>query len=341
MTESVNYLDKLAILQVDFDIWSGQVKLDDPDIKLGEGGELPPKELADLGRKYVIDREHLRPFHRVKTSARRLCLAHGKPFMSGFAVPIDKVGQISRALDGMAGEMNAIKATFLAHYDQWVDEWEAKNPEYAHAIRTDALPRTVVASRIGFRYAAFQLNPVSEGEARKLNTMAGSLAGELMDEIVAEANAFFQNNLKGREACKGNTRKTLQRLRDKVDGLSFLDRRFAAVVEIMDRAIGSYPAGGKVIDGEPFFRVLAATLILSSREKIEEYAAGALEMDRMANGFFLGGAPDTRAIPVAANAAETEEEPAEAGDSLEFPSEDELDAFFNNKGAANSGSMFF
>ena len=99
MTKSVNHLDQLAILQIDFDIWSGQVKLDDPDIKLGVGGEIPPKQLVDLGRKNVIDKAHLKPFNRLKTSARRLCLRHGMPFMNGFAVPLDRIDEISAGLE--------------------------------------------------------------------------------------------------------------------------------------------------------------------------------------------------------------------------------------------------
>ena len=59
----VSHLNRLAILKLDFHIWSGQVKLDDPDLKLGDGEELPPKDLVELGRKFVISKTHLRPFN--------------------------------------------------------------------------------------------------------------------------------------------------------------------------------------------------------------------------------------------------------------------------------------
>lgn len=264
MTAPVNHLEQLAILQIDFDIWSGQVKLDDPDLKLGIGGELPPKELVDLGRKYVINKEHLRPFNRLKTHARRLCLAYGMPFMNGFAVPLDKIDTISKDLDTVSTEMADLKAHFLVNYDKWIDDWERKNPDYAQAIRAGALPKAVVQKRIGFDYQVFQVNPVNEAQSKKLNTMAAGLAGELMDEIVMEANNFFHSSLKGKESCQANTQKTLKRIRDKVDGLSFLDSSFLSVIDLLDKTIAGYAGAGKAAvwirpkHPQPFFYRLAS-----------------------------------------------------------------------------------
>ncbi|MEW8418067.1 MAG: DUF3150 domain-containing protein [Candidatus Thiodiazotropha endolucinida] len=338
MTAPVNHLEQLAILQIDFDIWSGQVKLDDPDLKLGVGGELPPKELVDLGRKYVINKEHLRPFNRLKTKARRLCLAHGMPFMNGFAVPLDKIDAISSDLDSIADEMNDLKTHFLAHYNQWIGEWEIKNPDYAQAIRAGALPKAVVEKRIGFDYQVFQVNPVNEVQSNKLNTMAAGLADELMDEIVEEANSFFHSSLKGKESCQANTQKTLKRLCDKVDGLSFLDSRFLSVVELLNKTISGYAGVGKTVTGEQFYRVLSATLILSSRDKIKEYASGDIDVCDMANSFMLGSSDDTQS-QVESNVVTIEQVDSDLPDET-LPDEDDIDQFFR-KHVANGEGMFF
>ena len=74
MTTPVDHLSNISILNLDFDIWSGKVKLKASDIRLGAGGEIPPEKLAQLGQKKVINSDKLRPFLRLKTSARRLCL---------------------------------------------------------------------------------------------------------------------------------------------------------------------------------------------------------------------------------------------------------------------------
>ena len=338
MIAPVNHLEQLAILQIDFDIWSGQVKLDDPDLKLGVGGKLPPKELVDLGRKYVINKEHLRPFNRLKTKARRLCLLHGMPFMNGFAVPLDKIDAICGELDLVADEMHDLKVNFLRNYSQWIDEWVDKNPDYSKAIRVGALPKAVVEKRIGFDYQVFQVNPINEVQSNKLNTMASGLADELMDEIVTEANSFFHSSLKGKESCQANTQKTLKRLCDKVDGLSFLDSRFLSVVELLNKTINGYAGLGKTVIGEQFYRVLSATLILSSRDKIKEYAAGDIDVCDMANSFKLGSSRDTQS-QAESNVVTIEQVDSDLPDEI-LPDEDDIDQFFR-KHVANGEGMFF
>jgi len=342
MTAPVNHLDKLAIVQIDFDIWSGQVKLDDPDIKLGSGGELPPKDLVELGRKYVIGREHLKPFSRLKTKARRLCLSRGMTFMNGFAVPIDRIDQICTELDKIADEMSHLKTNFLSNYDQWIQDWQAKNPGYAQAIRSGVLTKDIVKKRIGFDYQVFQVNPVSETESNKLNSMASGLAGELMDEIVSEASEFFHKSLKGKDSCSLITQKTLKRIRDKVDGLSFLDSRFFSVVKLLNQTITGYPATGPV-KGEQFYKILSAALILSAHDKIKDYASGVVDVDSMANSFMLDGQDDTQTpLLVPDNVVSLDTVEQHSSQEVELPGDDDIDSFFQNHAAGgNSANSFF
>lgn len=336
----VRHLDRLAILRLDFNIWSGQVKLDDPDIKLGEGGKLPPKDLVELGRKAVIDKDHLRPFHRMKTRARRLCLSHGMPFLNGFAIPLGRIDTISCELDKVAAEMRDLKAAFLDSYDDSINDWVLKNPEYAQAIRAGVQPRAVVERRIDFGYQVYQIAPVNQEEARKLNDLADGLVDDLLKEIVEEANAFFHNALKGRDGCQLATRNTLLRLSDKVEGLSFLDRRFLSVVDILRQALSGYAgASGKLIQGEPFYRIFSAVLVLSSRDKIQAYADSAVSVNADAGSLMLNAtASDRSAAPARLGEAFGADAPAL------LPDESELDSFFesfNTHEPATSGDWFF
>lgn len=326
----ISHLDRLAILQVDFDIWSGQTKLDDPDVKIGVGGELPPKEFASLGQKYLIDKEHLRPFHRLKTEARRLCLAIGMPFMNGFAVPLDKVDGVCSELDKISVEMNSLKIDFLSSYQQYVNSWEAKNPDYADAIRAGSLPMEVVDKRIGFDYQVFQVNPVNDVQSKKLNSMASGLSDVLMDEIIDEANKFFHSNLKGRETVGTTTRKTLKRLRDKVEGLSFLDSRFLKIVELLEKTLDGYVGFGKVVHGEQFYKILSATLILSSRDKINEYAAGTINIGTVTS--LSHGSSIFSASTVSDTMDLFDDQPVQDNQVMpdQLPDDDDIDAFFRN-----------
>jgi len=275
MNAPINHLSHMAILQVDFDIWSGQVKLDDPDIKLGIGGELPPKDLVDLGRKYVIDKKHLKGFHRLNSQARRLCLAHGMSFMGGYAVPLDSIDSLSKELNEIAAEMNSLKAEFISNYDQWAYDWEKewsmKDADYATAIRSGKLSKAVVEKRIGFEYQIFQVNPVNSTEAGKINSKASGLTDQLLDEVIEESITFFMKNLKGRSSCRSSTKKTLQRIVYKVEGLSFLDRRFLSIAGLLKNMIAAYPLDGKAAVGEAFQRIFSAVLVLSSKDNIQLY----------------------------------------------------------------------
>lgn len=338
----INHLDQLAVIQLDFDIWSGQVKLEAPDIKLGDGGELPPATLAGLGRKFVIDKEHLRPFSRLKTKARRLCLSVGMSFMNGFAVPVDKIDEVSVALDEIGIEMETLKSEFLDAYDQHIEEWVLDNPGYSSAIRAGALHKSELETRLGFDYQVFKVNPFDEKASQKLNSMASGLADELLDEIVEEANSFFYKSLQGKRSCQSNTRKTLQRLRDKVDGLSFLDPRFHSIVTLLSDTVAGYANQGRLVSGEQFYRVMSAVLILSSKDKIESYADGNLDVSAMAHGFMSSSVEATQEV----TARMVEPEPAfeevkpNIIDDAAMPVEEDVDAFFQ-KPAGLSNDMYF
>ncbi|WP_139774956.1 DUF3150 domain-containing protein, partial [Salmonella enterica] len=91
--------------------------------------------------------------------------------------------------------------------------------------RAGALPKETVEERIGFEYQVFMIQPVNEDEAnaKRLNRKVERLGDDLISEVVQEANKFYMERLAGRDQCAVTTRQTLRNIRDKVDGLSFLN----------------------------------------------------------------------------------------------------------------------
>lgn len=287
MTQPV-LLEQLGVIRVDFDIWSAMAKLEDPDVKLGQGGTLPPKELAKLGQKFLIAKEHLRPFYRLKTKVRRLCLAMGMSFLGGFAVPVAKIAELTAQLEAIRGEFYSLTNDFMSAYESYVREWIAKNPEYEAAISAASLSKSEVARRFNYDFQVFQLNPFGDAQTQKIEGMARSLADDLMGEVVEEAQSFFHSALSGKDSCQTNTKKTLARLRDKVEGLTFLDGTFLSVVDLLNQAIDGYPLGGKVLAGRDFYRVLSVSLILSSPDWIRQYRDGLLDLNKMTDQQHFG-----------------------------------------------------
>ncbi|WP_024608570.1 DUF3150 domain-containing protein [Pseudoalteromonas sp. TAB23] len=285
MSKTVKHLENLCVIHVDFDIWSGQTRLAAADFKLGEGGEIPPEKVAQLGSKKICDPAKLKGFNRLKTETRRLLLAYGMPFMNGFAVPASKSDEICSKLNEINHEFEALKQSFLSGYNAAVNEWISENPEYEMAIRAGALPRSVVEKRIGFEYQVFMIQPINDDDptAKNLDIKIESLGRDLLDEVTDEADKFYSKNLSGRVTCSVTTRITLKNIRDKVDGLSFLNGSLTPLVDLLDETIRGYEqhSQGRVIQGAFFYKVVAAVLIMSSRQRIEEYAEGAVTLASM------------------------------------------------------------
>lgn len=290
----VNHLQSLCVIHVDFDIWSGQTRLSASDLKLGEGGEIPPEKVAQLGSKKICDPAKLKGFHRLKTETRRLLLKFGMPFMNGFAVPVSKTDEICNKLNDINFQFNQLKQDFIKGYNKAVDEWCQENPEYERAIRAGALPKETVEERIGFEYQVFMIQPVNEDEAnaKRLNRKVERLGDDLISEVVQEANKFYMERLAGRDQCAVTTRQTLRNIRDKVDGLSFLNSAFNPLVKLLDQTLRGYEqhADGRNIVAPFFYQVVAAVLIMSERDRIEQYANGSITVEGMANDIGGSGA---------------------------------------------------
>lgn len=356
LNNKVQHLDNLCVVHVEQSNWSGQTRLDPKDIKLGIGGEVPSDTVFQLGSKKVCDPERLKAFTRIKSASRRLLKRHGLPFMNGWAVPIDKVDEITQDLNEMKQEFQDVKNLFLNDYDLALEEWIRDNPDHAEAIRAGALPKDVVEKRISFNYQVFMIQPVSADPniTNSLNEKVVGLGDELIDEIVNDANRFFDSNLRGRTDCGVTTRLTLTRLRDKIDGLSFLNASFDPLVNLLDETLSVYDnADGRNVRSPYFYQIVAATLILGSHDKINEYANGLITLDDQAaaaNPDYEGeGENDTSPFtPLSDDELKsmftdhiadpaTEQEP-ESDDSADFVplSDDELKAMFGEEANAIS-----
>lgn len=299
MTKKINHLEQLCVIQVDFDIWSGQTRLSPEDFKIGTGGEIPPDKIAQLGTKKICDPAKLKGFHRLKSETRRTLLRYGMPFMNGYAVPLSRCDELAQKLDLVEAEFKVLKADFIKGYNTAIDEWCGENPEYAGALRSGALPLETVEKRIGFEYQVITVGPVaSDGVSERLERKVNGLGDELIADLTEEADKFYSERLAGRDKCGITTRMTLSNMRDKLDGLSFLNGKIAPLVQLLDETIEGYTkyAVGREVHAPFFHQVVAAVLILSSKNAIERYLAGVLTVQGFATD--LQRDPDSRALPV-------------------------------------------
>ena len=89
----IKVLDNLLALNLNVNLWSARKKMALEDFG---GAELPPEDLASLGSKRIADPNSLKVFSTLKARAFNYLDRHGIRFMSGWAIPEDKAGDIIR-----------------------------------------------------------------------------------------------------------------------------------------------------------------------------------------------------------------------------------------------------
>lgn len=275
--ENIKKLDGLAVISIDLDIWSGQTKLQDIDLRLADEYN---NEVVNLGNKRLVSRESLKPFERLKSTVRRNMLRRGIQFLNGYAVPVDQLDEAIEEIEGWRVQFEDAVMDFMATYHGNVESWVAQNPEDEEVIRRGTLPLEAVEKRFGFTWDAFQIQGVMNNEAAQsqLDSSAGQLGNKLIADVQQTARDFWDRNLKGRSMVGITCQATLREMKRKLESLAFLDRRSKPLIELLDRVIlqserAESRTGRNFVD--PFFsQLVASTLILADRTRMQEYLDG-------------------------------------------------------------------
>ncbi len=124
---SARNLDNVVLFHVAVSLWTGQKKLDNRDID----NDLP-KDLGSLGHKKTVDPKTLSPMATVKKAMEIILSNTGIRFMGNFyAVPVNRLKEVSSALDSKVAEGNLIRQDFLANYLTNVEDWILRHPAWA------------------------------------------------------------------------------------------------------------------------------------------------------------------------------------------------------------------
>jgi hypothetical protein len=94
-------------------------------------------------------------------------------------------------------------------------------------------------------------------------------------EISVEANQLIEQSLLGKEQVTRNALRPIRRMRDKLDGLGFLDHRVAPIVSTIDDLLVRIPTKG-AIEGPILQAILATAMLLSDPDKTRRHGEGLL-----------------------------------------------------------------
>jgi hypothetical protein len=266
--------DQITLVLLTIGIWSGRKKLRPEDLKLGT--EVPPEDLVSLGSKRVCNPEPLKIFHRIKKGAERACLHRGTRFLGGFAIPNGRAETLADELEKLKGEFEDQSRQFLRSYDQGLDDWIGQHPQWAAAIRRAIEPAHVVGGRLRFGYHLIQIAPADtpgtlEEEVKGLGT---SLFAE-----VAQMARDLDDGFLGKEVLRRSALTTFRGIREKLNCLSFVDRRIQPIVDTIDDWFRRLPDKGP-ISGGIFNEGWTIASILGDPDKLARHGAGQLSIQQ-------------------------------------------------------------
>jgi hypothetical protein len=271
-------LDQVVLVKVEANIYGARKKLKKEDLVLADGSKLPPEDLASLGSKRLLDPDQLTVFNRLKKEAERICLRVGTRFLGGFIIPSDSASEIITELERIAEDFGKAKAEFLAGYDKAVNDWMVKHPEFTGIIEKAVDSVEFVSTRLSFDYLVLAVampDKLPEKDIERLETKIGSLSEQMFHEIAVDANHLIEQSLLGKDQVTRSALRPIKRIRDKLDGLGFLDYRVAPVVNTIDGLLNRIPSRG-AIEGGLLQEILATAMLLADPDKTRRHGEGLL-----------------------------------------------------------------
>jgi len=279
MTQAANIiLDRVVLVKVEANIYGARKKLKKEDLVLADGSKLPPEDLASLGSKRLLDPDRLTVFNRLKKEAERICLQVGTRFLGGFAIPSESAAGITLELERIAQDFARAKAEFLAGYDAAVTDWVVRHPEFAGIIEQSVDSVEFVSTRLSFDFLIVTVGvpeALPAEDITRLETKIGALSEQMFYEISVEANHLIEQSLLGKDQVTRNALRPIRRMRDKLDGLSFLDYRVAPVIGTIDALLARIPGKG-AITGSILQEILATAMLLADPDKTRRHGEGLL-----------------------------------------------------------------
>lgn len=271
MAVDITVLKHLVVVNLDVHIWTARKKL--VPLDLG-GAELPPEDLASLGSKRICNPEDLRTFGTLKARAVSLLERNGVRFLSGWAVPDTRIAAIMKELAAIRDEFNEAKESFLQRYEQSVQDWIAKHPQWGGIIAGSTVSEEYVRSRIDFHWQVFQVSqPGTVDPTQKLDDLQkdiGQLGCTLFDEVAKAAGEAWHRCYAGKTEITRKALSPLKAIHEKLQGLTFVEPRVAPVAELMDTAFRSIPRRG-AINGSLLIMLQGLVSLLQNPQALIEH----------------------------------------------------------------------
>lgn len=261
----IKVLDQLVVFVLEICCWTGTKKLKPEDLGLTEK-QLPPKELAQLGFHRLVNPKNLTWQGKYKRQAERACLEAGSRFIGGYAVPTSSSEVLAAKLNAIGEKYLAERASLLANLEVSVQKWQEENPGWEKLIRNSDLSPERIQYAISWKVRPIKVTPVG-GMEEGLNEEVNALAGQVRHEIRVAAKRTWEESYKGKNEVGQKALRPLRTLRNKLNGMAFLDGELADLVTLIDQGLEGLPKSGP-IKGADLLKIEGVIMCLASYDGV-------------------------------------------------------------------------
>ena len=237
------------------------------------------KEVISIGLKSIFDKKALNPIVKLREQTKAVCLRYGTKFMGGYLVPENRAQWVSDELEKIRIEFYASVNVFLSEYPTLVDQWVEKYPALESIIRAKAPHVNYVKTRFEYHVTLFRVErPSDESLSKGLEKTTGRLSQSVFSDVADTATKIL-NGMLDKKTGKGTATQSnvnnIVAIRDKIDGLSFLDKSFKPLVTYINGIVSTLPQKGS-FDGENYTKVFTFLSAIKDEDAIKNLATGLL-----------------------------------------------------------------
>lgn len=250
---SVEALEKVALVNVDLSVWAGYKRTTESELA-SIGASLPKDSPLTKGGKKIFPTEFLSEFGNIRKEISRKLSSVGVAAMGGSAraVPEAVVDEINDYLNEIKVRFNQAKVEFDQFYDDRMQQYldSLQDPSVRRIIDSAKLDRADATAKFGMNWQVFKIVPAGDTEASSTSLVAG-MANTLLKEVADGAKKTYETSFLGRPRVTQKALHQLKALRDKMVGLSFLDKvSIDPIVKSIDETLASIPQSGWIEGAE-------------------------------------------------------------------------------------------
>lgn len=195
-------------------LYGGSTTLKPEDIGL-DAKKLPPSEIAQLGKKFLINPKDLTRVQSAAKGVRYKLEQKAVKVEGAFFIPEAIADSVLKEVDAAIDEAKGEIETFLNNFEQKAQTWRDSHPEW-DGLLGSVPTRDTLAGRMKIKRTAVRVGEIEGGEEEFANSLLGEILSSMHD-VGTHLYRMAQN-----EVLKGRSMMPVRSLQKKLTAYGFL-----------------------------------------------------------------------------------------------------------------------